>query len=247
MKKYLIASVFVLALLPGIVLGVETTGNGEKNEPKKQEVRDETSEDLKVKIKEMKETKTALKEKLKSEILEKVKTRAEKAVDKAIAKYEKTKSKVQKMPNISAENKLAIVAKIDEAIANLESLRAKIALANTSEEVKAIMAEVKTQMKSGYKVVKAAVSAIHATRLTEITAKLASVLDKLTAKVVELKTAGKDVVEMDKLVLKAKTEISDANAKITTGDLDQAKERALAARETLREISQKIKAEKGGE
>lgn len=208
---------------------------------------DSDSGQIKKKIEEMKSAGQARKEQIKAEVLTKAKNAAKKRIDNIISKYNRIKKRVASMKVISEDRKDELSAKIDAEIAKLETAKEKIDDAITVAEVKAVMEDVKTQTKNSVATIKEIVAAIHATHLENIVTKLTTILDKLTAKVTELKTAGKNVMEMEALQTQAKKSLADAKTHISSKEFKDAKEDILAARKTLVELSQKIKAAKGTE
>ncbi len=249
MKKSLTLAILGLVLVPVMVFAatedVPATQTENKNEVQVQTQVNTRAvnfgDDVKLKIQEMNDAKTAIKEKLKEEILEKVKTQAEKAVANSIKKYEKTKTRVQAMTNITAENKALIQSRIESQIALMEQLKARIAVATTVDEVKGVLTQTRTQMRLSYNAVKDVVSEIHTSRLTEISQKITVIYDKLVVRVTELKTDGVDVTKMEILEAEAKTQIDAARAAILAEDFVEAKTQILDARTTLVELVQLIK------
>lgn len=245
-KKLIVLAVLALFFISsGAVLAFENEGMGPDAGQQPNIQNQGAGTDIKNKVQEMKNAAKEKKEQIRQDILVRAKKAATNAIERAIAKYGKVKTRVQNMPNISAEKKAEVTAKIDAEITKLQSAKARVAAATTVQEVKTVMAEVKAQIKSSINAVKEVVAAIHATHLGNMVDKLNNILTKLTAKVTELKNDGKDVTAMEELEKKAKQYLDDAKADISGNEFKSAKNNLLEARKALVELAQKIKAEKG--
>lgn len=207
----------------------------------------ETPAALQKKIQELKNERGARFEQKKLEVTTSAKNMAIAKIDSIIARYRKIKSRVEKMTVISVERKEALYTKINTEITRLEADKKQVQQAVTAAEVHQIMAQVKARIKNGSVTVKEAVGAIHATHLEGVAGKLTEVLNKLTAKVTELKNAGKDVAAMEALEVEAKVRLETAKEKITNLEFKAAKEDIVAARLKLVDLAQKIKLAAGEE
>lgn len=203
-----------------------------------------TSQDSPAKIREtienLKLERTEVQEQKKIQLLERVKTLAQKKLQNLIKRYTQIKTRVNKMTVISTERKAELSTKIDAEIAKIEAAKEKVTAATTAAEVKTVMDEIKAQTKNSVNLVKEVVAGIHATHLENIITKLNTILEKLTAKVTELTATDKTVYET--LQADAKESLDAAKVKITAKDFKGAKTDILAARKSLVELSQKIKA-----
>ena len=245
-KKIIVLTVLVSIFASGAtVMALESEGMGPDEGQQPNTQNQGAGTDIKNKIQEMKNAAKEKKDQIRQDILAKAKSAATKAIERAIAKYGKVKTRVQNMPNISAEKKAEVAAKIDAEITKLQSAKARVAAATTVEQVKSVMVEVKAQIKSSINAVKEVVAAIHATHLQNMVDKLNDILTKLTAKVTDLKNDGKDVTAMEELEKKAKQYLDDAKADISGKEYKSAKNNLLEARKALVELAQKIKAMKG--
>lgn len=246
-KKFLILAVLALFFASSsAVLALESEGMGPDAGTKQNTSTQNqgVGSEIKNRIQEWKNASKEKKDQILQDILARAKKAATNAIDRAITRFNKVKDRVQKMPNISAENKAAVVAKIDSEIAKLQTAKAKVTAATTTAEVRAVMTEVKTQIKESVNGVKLVVAAIHATHLENIVNKLNTILEKLTARVNELKNQGKDVSELETITNRVKSSLESAKANIAANQFKTAKENILEARKQLVELSQKIKAMK---
>jgi hypothetical protein len=219
--KVLFISALAVLVIPIVVFGVSQ--GEEKPEPKKlTEIG--TGEYVQTHVKELKEAKEEDKEDIRKD---------------AIKKYEKVKEKVGEAENITEEKKTEILAKIDAQIASMNELKTQVQAAVTVEEVKAVMIQVKTRFKYSLGLVRQEIKGVHADKLNEIVGKLTNLHEKLTVKVAAM-TAGEEKTSLELLLSKGESFIVNAKAKITSGDLEDAKEDLESAKETLKEVASKL-------
>lgn len=204
----------------------------------------ESTNEIQAKVQELKTARVGMRETIKAEILEKTKKVAMKAIDRSLSRYQKVADRVSEMPNISETEKAGVRMQIAADIEKLKLLKARVEAATTVEEVRSVMTELRTTLKVSKTAVAAKVDAIHATRLQGVTTKLTTILEKLSAKVSDLKNSGKNVAELEVIEASAKSKIETARTLIAANKLPEAKESILEARKSLIELAQKIKAEK---
>jgi hypothetical protein len=121
----------------------------------------------------------------------------------------------------------------------MNELKTQVQAAVTVEEVKAVMVQVKTRFKYSLGLVRQEIKGVHTDKLNEIVGKLTSLHEKLTAKVSAM-ADGEEKTSLDLLLSKAESFIANAKAKITAGNLEDAKEDLESAKETLKEVASKL-------
>lgn len=150
-----------------------------------------------------------------------------KLVDIQITWMNRTKERVQKMPNISADLKTQLVSEVDVTVQKLNDLKSLIQNASGRDAIKALAKEVRDFFKSKHEIVKKIVDAIHASRAHNAVAKAEERVAAVKVKVQELKGQGKNTAEVE-------SELEDAEKKI-----DEAQE--ATGRKVFREASEDLK------
>lgn len=162
-------------------------------------------------------------------------------IDVAIAHFERTGDRVDRMPNIDQSLKDQLNSEIDSAIATLTALKGQVEAATTPEELKSLAVQVRDQFKSFKDIVKRIVEAAFASRVNAAIAKTEERAATVDARIQELKAEGKDTAELESLLTTANGHIAAAKDKVTAGELRQAVSELKAAYQNFREIAQKSK------
>ncbi len=257
MKKKLllfsVISIFVMVFV-GLVLAHEDSSNMQgSNQGTEDSQSDKLENDLKDDLGKLKEknldksSKTKEKETIKADVLTKLKKVVENLIDRAIKKYQRLRERVSNMKVIADDKKQTIYAKIDAEIAKLNQEKQAIENASTIEEVRALLAGIKQDMKDNKDLIEATVKEIHANHLANIVDKLRTILADLDSQISALKSQGKDVAELENLSGQAKTLLDSAATEAKSYDFKKAKEDILNARMKMIGIASKIKALKGEE
>lgn len=164
-----------------------------------------------------------------------------KLVDIQIQHLNRTKERVQKMPNITEELKTQLNTEIDTVIQKLNEQKAKIESATGREAIKAVAKEIKDFFKSYQEIVKKIVEAILASRVHNAAAKAEERLATVKAKIQELKNQGKDTIELETEIEKAEKDIDDAQGAIGRKAFREVNEGLKGAYQKFRNIAQKAK------
>lgn len=239
MKRFF--SVFlILFAVSGTAYAADTqatrgTENAQKLRAEAQAKRDE----IKEKIQELQAARAEERAEIKAELLVRVKERAKTRIDQIVAKYQKTKTRINKMPNISDDRKELLAVKIDTQIEAITTYKEKVDQAATVEEVRKVMADLKTQLRKSYNAVKEAVAAIHATHLENILTKLNTIMEKLEKNLTNL--GEKATPEMTTLKEEAAAFLTTAKTKLAANDLEGAKSDIQSARKSMVKLAEKIK------
>ena len=162
-------------------------------------------------------------------------------VDVQIKHLERTKARVQKMPNITEDLKTQLATEIDVTIQKLNDQKAKIQAATEQEAIKTLAKEVRDFFKSYRETVKKIVDAILASRANGAVAKAEERLAAVKAKVQELKAQGKDTTEVETDLDKAEQDIDDAQGAIGRKAFREGNEDLKGAYQEFRNIAQKAK------
>lgn len=164
-----------------------------------------------------------------------------KLIDIQIRHLEKTKARVQKMPNVTDELKTQLAIEIDANIKKLNDEKVKVQAATGKEAIKALAKEIRDLFKSYKDVVKKIVDAIHASRAGSAAAKAEERLAAIKAKVQELKAQGKDATELETELDEAEQDIDDAQAAIGRKAFREGNEDLKGAYQKFRDIAKKAK------
>lgn len=223
MKKIVGLLAVFMIVVPSLVLAKSETITSERQQ-------------FQEKVAEMKDAKAEVKEQAKAQVLSSAKNLATKSIDRVIVKYQHFIDVVSKLPNISDQNKLEYINKINLEIAKLTAKKTEITAAISVSEVKAVIETVKSQVLGSNGVVKLLVNEIKKSHLENIVTQLDEVVAKLELKISDNKTKGSDVLSLENLLGVAKSEITSASTKIAANDFVGAKNEILAARDSLSDI-----------
>lgn len=223
--KRIILTAFMLCLLsPTLVMARNNSVSTEKRQYQE-------------KAQELKEANAENKDALKTQVLSRAKTLAIKSVDKLILKYEHFSDVVEKLPNVSDQNKAEYKIKINAEIEKLKAKKAEINAATTSAEVKAIMETVKAQARQSNQAVKLMVAAIKKTHLESIIEKINTVVIRLETQITESQNLEIDAAECNNLINEAKSFISLAQNKLAENSISESKENLVLAKNTLSKLT----------
>ncbi|MDO8265036.1 MAG: hypothetical protein Q7T34_01540 [Candidatus Parcubacteria bacterium] len=164
-----------------------------------------------------------------------------KLFDIQIKHLERTKARVQKMPNITDELKAQLATEIDIVIQKLNDEKVKVQAATGQEEIKNLAKEIRDFFKSYKDIVKNIVDAIHNSRANNAAATAEERLAAVKAKVQELKAQGKDTSDIDTEIEEAETDIDDAQEAIGRKAFKEGNEDLKGAYQKFRNIAQEAK------
>lgn len=162
-------------------------------------------------------------------------------IDIQIKHLNRTKERVNKMPNIDASPKTQLNAEIDKDVQKFNDEKIKVQNTTTPEELKAFAKEIRDLFRSYREVVKQIVDAIHASRQTAAAAKAEDRAAVIKAKIEELKAAGKDTSALDADLSDAKKQIRDTQEKIGRKAFREANEDLKGAYQKFHGIAEKAK------
>lgn len=251
MKKILATSVFILSFLlavnfvlaednSGIVASTDSSSvsSGVSAESLKQtEIKNEYLKARDEFFKAKKET-----------ILNKAKEMAKKMIDQMKNQLDSMKEKVNSTSDLNENDKNTIIGKINNKIANLELLKTKIDAAQTKEDLRSIVKEIRNELKTVKAYVKHFTGKLLVHRLEKIISSIESKITLADKKIVDLKSAGKDVSALEKLSVDTKDSLAKAKEKyqaakdkygetIDTENFEKiAKEASVLAREANQQI-----------
>ncbi len=162
-------------------------------------------------------------------------------VDIQIKWMNRTKERVQKMPNITNDLKTQLSTEVDASIQKLNDEKAKIQSASGQGAIKSLAKEVRDLFKSKKEIVKKIVDAILTSCANNVIAKAEDRAAAIKAKVEELKSAGKDTSELETDLDSAEKKIDDAQARVGRGAFKEANEDLKGAYQEFRGIADKAK------
>jgi hypothetical protein len=162
-------------------------------------------------------------------------------VDIQIRWMNRTKERVQKMPNITNDLKTQLAAEVEASIQKLNDEKAKIQSASGQEAIKSLAKEVRDLFKSKKEIVKKIVDAILASRANNAAAKAEDRAAAIKAKLEELKSAGRDTGELETDLADAEKKIDDAQTKAGQGAFKEANQDLKGAYQKFRGIADKAK------
>ena len=162
-------------------------------------------------------------------------------VDIQVKHLERTKERVQRMPNITDDLKAQLATEIDSNIQSVNDQKAKVESTSGREEIKALAKEIRAFFKSYRASVKSIVDAIHASRANIAAAKAEERAATIKAKVQELKQQGKDTTEIEIELEDAEENINDAEDAIGRKAFKEANEDLKGAYQKFRSIAEKAK------
>lgn len=155
---------------------------------------------------------------------------------------EKTKDRVDGMPNITDEQKTEAKSAIDEALASVEALKAQVEAAADDEALRAVASAVRDQLKDYHTTVKRVVQAIHASRLTAFIDRALSRASALADELSSLQLVGKDVTALQEQLGQAQDLIAEAQSQSEGGELRTAIQSLKDAYALLRQVAQGVQA-----
>lgn len=164
-----------------------------------------------------------------------------KLVDIQIKWMERTKERIQRMPNITDELKTQLANAVDTAIQNLNAEKAKIEAASGRDAIKTLAKEIRDLFKSKRELVKSIVDAIHASRANDAVVKAEERAAAVGAKVGELKVQGKNTTEVESDLKDAEEDVDAARVAIGRKAFKEANEDLKGAYQKFRNIAQKAK------
>ena len=162
-------------------------------------------------------------------------------VDIQVKHLERTKERVQGMPNITDALRTQLAAEIDFNIQKVNDQKVKVEGVSGREEIKALAKEIRDFFKSYRVNVRSIVDAIHASRANIATAKAEERASAIKAKVQELKQQGKDTTEIEVELEDAEGDIDDAEDAIGRKAFKEANEDLKGAYQKFRSIAEKAK------
>lgn len=162
-------------------------------------------------------------------------------VDIQIKWMNRTKERVQKMPNITNDLKTQLATEVDASIQKLNDEKAKIQSASGQEAIKSLAEEVRDLFKSKKEIVKKIVDAILASRANNAAAKAEDRAAAIKAKIEELKSTGKDTSELEADLVDAEKKIDEAQNAIGRKAFQEANEDLKGAYQKFRGIADKSK------
>lgn len=162
-------------------------------------------------------------------------------IDIQIKHLNRTKERVNRMPNIETALKTQLNAEIDKNIQKLNEEKTKVQNAAATDDLKALAKEVHDLFKSYREVVKQIVDAIHASRQTAAVAKAEDRAAAIKAKIEELKATGKDTNALEAELAEAKKKIDEAQENIGRKAFREANEDLKSAYQKFRDIANKAK------
>jgi uncharacterized protein YqgV (UPF0045/DUF77 family) len=204
-----------------------------------EDVTEKTSEYVKSRIEEMKEMKAAAKVTATEAVVERVRARVEAMIQRAVQRYEKVQTQVRTAEGLTSEEKTAIEAKVTAQIEAMNTLRIQVQAADTAEELKNVMTQVKTRFKFSLGLMRQTVSGVFEDRLNVVLTKLTDVYTRLSEKVALL-PVGDGKTELSALLAEAQASLSEAKVNIDADDLTSAKEDLLAARDNLHLVAEAL-------
>ncbi|KKQ67521.1 MAG: hypothetical protein A3F95_01540 [Candidatus Nealsonbacteria bacterium RIFCSPLOWO2_12_FULL_39_31] len=164
-----------------------------------------------------------------------------KLVDIQIKWMNRVKGRVQKMPNITNGLKIQLATEVDASIQKLNDEKAKIQSTSGQEAIKFLAKEVRDIFKSKKEIIKKTVDAIFDSRVNNATAKAEDRVAAIKAKIEELKSAGKDMGELEAYLADAEKKINEAQVKVGQGLFREANEDLKGAYQKFRGIADKAK------
>lgn len=257
MKKLLLSFLPVLVafvLVGSPLVGVAQTTDGDfqnalnqlrqsrqdfKNEKAKEA--NETSEVGKAKGQAQREAAEQRREEARKRMEDKRKELLLKLVDIQIKWMNRTKERVQRMPNISDELKTQLTTEVDTTIQKLNNLKTIIQSATGQEAIKSLAKEVRDFFKSKHEVIKKIADAIHVSRTNNALAKAEERVAAMKAKIKELKDKGKDTNEIETELKEAEEDINEAQEATGRKAFKEANEDLRGAYQKFRNIAQKAK------
>lgn len=168
-------------------------------------------------------------------ILERLRERVEAMVQNAIRRYEQVQTQVKNAEGLTDAEKEAVQARIMTQIQAMNTIRTQLREADTVQEMKQVMAQVKTRFKFSLGEVRQAVKGVFKARLEKILTNLTTVYGKLETKVSAL-SDGDTKTELEALLAEAQASLTSAKTNIEAGELEAAKADLVNAHKVLVEV-----------
>lgn len=162
-----------------------------------------------------------------------------KLIDLQVKHLEKTKERVDRMPNITDALKTQLATEIDADIQALNSKKADVEGTEGKDEIKALAKEIRDFFRSYRDTVKSIVDAIHASRADIAAAKAEARAADIDEKVQELKGQGKNTTELEQELDEADAHIEEAKEEIGRKEFKEANEDLKGAYQKFRSIAEK--------
>jgi len=234
MKKRLFALVAVSLIIvsPALALASDSSGSAAR-------------EQLKTKVAELKTARQNDKEEIRAQVLSNATKLSTNSIDRVVARYLKLISIVNKLPNLTADQKSSFQAQVQSQIAILNAKRNEIASSDTLTSAKAVIETAKAQVKASNKVVEQAMSNLRNVHLNNIVTRLNAAISKIDAKIADAKAAGEDTSVIDSMFVSAKADVASAVASISADNYSVARASIVSAKTKLIEILHSIDALNG--
>ena len=162
-------------------------------------------------------------------------------VDLQVKHLERTKERVERMPNITDTLKTQLATEIDADIVTLNNKKTEIDAAEGRDAIRALAQEIRDFFKSYRDRVRSIVDAILASRADLAAAKAEARAADIDEKVQELKGEGKDTTELEEELDEAEQDIDDAQEAIGKKAFREANEDLKGAYQKFRSIAEKAK------
>ncbi len=157
-------------------------------------------------------------------------------IDIQIEHLNRTEERIGRMNNIETTLKTQLNAEIGKSIQKLREERVSVQNASTVEELSALAKEIHERFKSYRDVVRKIVDAIHASRLTKVTAQAEKRAVNVKEKIDELREEGKDTSEIEEDLDNAEKKIDDTKEKAERRDFRNANEDLKDAYRQFRKV-----------
>lgn len=235
-----------LMLVPMVTVLAVVSPNEKANRVTTQELTEETVDGVeeveeetigsyvREKIKNLKNENAATRVKVKAEITIRVRERLEKMIQNAVQRYEKVKTQVENS-DLTEEEKDVILGQLDEQIAKLNLLATEVEGVTDVAELKAALQKVRTGYKASLGLVRQSIKGVYEDRLTKISEQIEIPYTKLSERVEALEE-GDLKVELTQQLAEARGYIDSAMESMESGNLFEAKEYLVSAKEALKQV-----------
>jgi hypothetical protein len=186
------------------------------------------------KVKNLKNENAATRVQVKAEITIKVRERLEKMIQNAVQRYEKVKTQVENS-DLTEEEKDVILGQLDEQIAKLNLLAAEVEGVTDVAELKAALQKVRTGYKASLGLVRQSIKGVYEDRLTKISEQIEVPYTKISERVETLEE-GDLKEELRQQLAEARGYIDSAMESMEAGNLFEAKEYLVSAKEALKQV-----------
>lgn len=134
-------------------------------------------------------------------------------LDIQIKQLKNTKDRVAKMKSIKEELKTQLNTSIDSAVVALEAKKSEVVAATTADQLKQLAKDIKDLLKAKRDIVKKIVDAILASKTNSAVDAAEALLAKMSSRIANLKAAGQNTAELEKLLAAAQSKVASANTK----------------------------------